>query len=46
MHINLICVFLKIVFLGFLKVGMTHSYGNGRNPDENKALNDFNFQVK
>ncbi|BBH03265.1 SIN3 associated polypeptide P18, partial [Prunus dulcis] len=26
-------------------VGMTHSYGNGRNPDENKALNDFNFQI-
>lgn len=29
-----------------LKVGMTHSYGNGRRLDDSKALGELDFQVK
>lgn len=33
------------IFHGFLKVGMTHSYGNGRRLDDSKALSELNFEV-
>ncbi|KAJ0047537.1 hypothetical protein Pint_15957 [Pistacia integerrima] len=29
----------------FLKVGMTHSYGNGRRIDDSKALAELNFEI-
>lgn len=39
------CHFLDMKTL-ILKVGMTHSYGNGRRLDDSKALGELDFQVK
>lgn len=37
--------FKSLVYHGSFKVGMTHSYGNGRRLDDSKALAELNFEV-
>lgn len=37
--------FKSLVYHGSFKVGMTHSYGNGRRLDGSKALAELNFEV-
>lgn len=43
---NFYFFYFIVLLLVFLKVGMTHSYGNGRRLDDSKALAELNFEVK